>query len=129
MSEVEIQNKLSKFIILRLPYLFSDDLKFDTNFLKLIIEKLKKRDLVQIFKPNEISNMASADIVPRVIRDFLVNQEKGIFHYSDYGFFKWYDLVKKISENLNIEAKIIIDKKSPIEINNTSILSKNILQL
>ena len=92
-------------IILRTSWLYSS---FGKNFVKTIIELMKKRSLVKVVN-DQIGSPTYADdlanLIIKIVIDF--NYVKGIYHYSNDGKVSWYELTKSIKKLYKLNSKII----------------------
>ena len=104
-KNIILKNKI--YTILRLPYLFSNNLKFNSNVLKKIFNDISKGSITITKK--EVSSLASTDKVAKAINDIIINKSIGIYHYADQGFFNWLYLINYISKKMN--KRLIIRKK------------------
>tara|TARA_B100001057_G_scaffold501283_1_gene623174 strand:- start:17083 stop:17922 length:840 start_codon:yes stop_codon:yes gene_type:complete len=107
LGEKNIILKSQIYTILRLPYLFSNNLKFNSNVLKKIFNDINKGSITITKK--EVSSLASTDKVAKAINDIIINKSIGIYHYADQGFFNWLYLINYISKKMN--KRLIIRKK------------------
>ncbi len=120
-AEKVIVSKCNAYTILRLPYLFSSNLKFKTNVLKKIIHDIEN-GYVEINK-KETSSLADTNKAAKAIYDIILNKAKGIYHYADQGSFNWHDLTKYIANKLKIKVNIKNKIKISQQSFNSSLLS------
>ncbi len=126
LGEEEIQKKISKFIIIRTSWIFSEN---GSNFVKTITNKiLNTKDDVHVVD-DQIGGPTSCRLLAKKILLFVklieINKKEiwGIYHYSNLPFISWYEFAKeiknildKLNNNLFQHRKII-----PIKTNNSEI--------
>ena len=108
MGEHSIQDTLSKFIILRTSWIFSNN---DNNFVTKIINRIINDNKVFVVD-DQIGGPTSAIDVSNIIMKLLETYSKknylkwGIYNFSGNPFLSWYDLACFIGDHLYIYNKI-----------------------
>ncbi|MCR8667212.1 dTDP-4-dehydrorhamnose reductase [Aestuariibaculum sp. M13] len=125
-GEIEIQNILEKYFIIRTSWLYSEH---GNNFMKTMLCLAETRDAISVVA-DQIGTPTYAGDLAKVILDIVKNKtnEFGVYHYSNEGEISWFDFAKEIFKiaNLNIElipidsSKYITKAKRPTY----SVLSK-----
>ena len=92
-------------IIIRTSWLFSS---FGNNFLKTMIELMKKNSSVKVVN-DQIGSPTYAYDLANVILKIIINYKSvsGLFHYSNEGKISWLEFAKSIKELYNLDCKII----------------------
>ena len=92
-------------IIIRTSWLYSS---FGNNFLKTMIELMKKNNSVRVVN-DQIGSPTYAHDLAEVILEIIVNYktESGLFHYSNEGEISWFEFARSIKELYNLDCKII----------------------
>ena len=106
-GEINILNStLQNYIIIRTSWLYSDH---GNNFLKKIIEKIKRKELIKV-TDNEKSSPTNAydlaDTILKIIPKFN-HQNKGVYNYSNNGICSRYDFAFYIAKYFKSENLII----------------------
>ena len=92
-------------IIIRTSWLYSS---FGNNFLKTMIELMKKNNSVKIVN-DQIGSPTYAYDLAKVILKIIVNYktESGLFHYSNMGEISWFEFARSIRELYKLDCEII----------------------
>jgi dTDP-4-dehydrorhamnose reductase len=92
-------------IVIRTSWLYSS---FGNNFLKTMIELMKKNNSVKVVN-DQIGSPTYAYDLAMVILKIILNYktESGLFHYSNKGEISWYDFAISIREIYNLDCEII----------------------
>ena len=92
-------------IIIRTSWLYSS---FGSNFLKIMIELMKKNNSVKVVN-DQIGSPTYAYDLAKVILKIIVNYktESGLFHYSNEGEISWFEFARSIRELYNLDCEII----------------------
>ena len=92
-------------IVIRTSWLYSS---FGNNFVKTMIELMKKNNLVKVVN-NQIGSPTYAYDLAKVIIEIIINSENksGLFHYSNEGETSWFEFARSIKELYNLDCKII----------------------
>jgi len=92
-------------IVIRTSWLYSS---FGNNFLKTMIELMKKNNSVKVIN-DQIGSPTYAYDLAKVILKIIVNykNESGLFHYSNDGETSWFEFARSIKEFYNLDCKII----------------------
>ena len=92
-------------IIIRTSWLYSS---FGNNFLKTMIELMKKNNLVKVVN-DQIGSPTYAYDLAKVIIKIIVNykNESGLFNYSNEGEISWFEFAKSIGELYKLDCYII----------------------
>lgn len=126
LGEEEIQKKISKFIIIRTSWTFSE---YGSNFVKTITDKIinTKSDIHVV--NDQIGGPTSCRLLAKKILLFVklieINKQGiwGTYHYSNLPFISWYEFAKEIKNILDkLTNNLFQDKKIiPIKTNNSEI--------
>jgi len=92
-------------IIIRTSWLYSS---FGSNFLKIMIELMKKNNSVKVVN-DQIGSPTYAYDLAKVIIEIVMNSENksGLFHYSNEGEISWFEFARSIRELYNLDCEII----------------------
>ena len=92
-------------IIIRTSWLYSS---FGSNFLKIMIELMKKNNSVKVVN-DQIGSPTYAYDLAKVILKIIMNYktESGLFHYSNEGEISWFEFARSIRELYNLDCEII----------------------
>jgi len=92
-------------IIIRTSWLYSS---FGNNFLKTMIELMKKNNSVKVVNDQMGSPTYAYDLA-KVILKIIVNYktESGLFHYSNEGEISWFEFARSIRELYKLDCEII----------------------
>jgi len=92
-------------IIIRTSWLYSS---FGNNFLKTMIELMKKNNSVKVVN-DQIGSPTYAYDLAKVILKIIMNYktESGLFHYSNEGEISWFEFARSIRELYNLNCEII----------------------
>jgi len=92
-------------IIIRTSWLYSS---FGNNFLKTMIELMKKNNSVKVVNDQIGSPTYAYDLAKVIIEIIMNNKNKsGLFHYSNVGETSWFEFARSIKELYNLDCKII----------------------
>ena len=92
-------------IIIRTSWLYSS---FGKNFVKTMIELMKKNNSVKVVN-DQIGSPTYAYDLAKVIIEIIINSENksGLFHYSNEGETSWFEFARSIRELYNLDCEII----------------------
>ena len=91
-------------IIIRTSWLYSS---FGNNFLKTMIELMKKNNSVKVVNDQIGSPTYAYDLAKVIIEIIMNNKNKsGLFHYSNEGEVTWFEFARSIRELYNLDCKI-----------------------
>ena len=92
-------------IIIRTSWLYSS---FGNNFLKTMIELMKKNNSIKIVN-DQIGSPTYAYDLAKVILKIIMNYktESGLFHYSNEGEISWFEFARSIRELHKLDCEII----------------------
>ena len=92
-------------IIIRTSWLYSS---FGSNFLKIMIELMKKNNSVKVVN-DQIGSPTYAYDLAKVIIEIVMNSENksGLFHYSNEGEISWFEFARSIRELYKLDCEII----------------------
>ena len=92
-------------IIIRTSWLYSS---FGENFVKTMIELMKKNDSIRVIK-DQIGSPTYAYDLAKVILEIIINYKSvsGLFHYSNEGKISWYEFARSINDFYNFDCEII----------------------
>jgi dTDP-4-dehydrorhamnose reductase len=95
----------SNSIIIRTSWLYSS---FGNNFLKTIIDLMKKNTTVRVVK-DQVGSPTYAYDLAKVIIEIIMNYktESGLFHYSNEGEISWFEFAISIKKLYNLDCEII----------------------
>ena len=92
-------------IIIRTSWLYSS---FGNNFLKTMIELMKKNNSIRVVN-DQIGSPTYAYDLANVILKIIMNYkiESGLFHYSNEGEISWFEFARSIRELYKLDCEII----------------------
>jgi len=92
-------------VVIRTSWLYSS---FGNNFLKTMIELMKKNNSVNVVN-DQIGSPTYAHDLAKVILKIIMNYktESGLFHYSNEGEISWFEFAISIRELYNLDCEII----------------------
>lgn len=95
-GEIEVQNKLQKFFIIRTSWLYSS---YGNNFVKTMLRLSDSKDSLSVVD-DQIGTPTYANDLAKVILKIIEskNANFGVYHYSNEGVASWYDFAKMIFE-------------------------------
>ena len=104
-GEIQIQNHLTKYFILRTSWLYSEH---GNNFMKTMIKLSQEKSQLsvvadQIGTPTYATDLAS--VILKLIS--LKNTQYGIYNYSNEGVASWCDFAKAIFEETGSKIKLV----------------------
>ncbi|WP_372754030.1 dTDP-4-dehydrorhamnose reductase [Mariniflexile sp.] len=103
-GEIEIQQLLKKYFIIRTSWLYSEH---GTNFLKTMLRLSKEKEELRIIN-DQLGTPTYAGDLALVL--FLIvrteSQKHGVYHYSNEGVTSWFDFAKAIFEVENLQIKL-----------------------
>ena len=104
-GEVQIQNHLTKYFILRTAWLYSEH---GNNFMKTMMRLSKERDQLSVVV-DQVGTPTYAKDLASIILHLIVtkNNQYGIYHYSNEGVASWYDFAKAIFEEIGADLKLL----------------------
>ena len=103
-EQVCLKNDINS-IIIRTSWLYSS---FGSNFLKIMIELMKKNNSVKVVN-DQIGSPTYAYDLAKVILKIIMNYktESGLFHYSNEGEISWFEFARSIRELYKLDCEII----------------------
>ena len=104
-GEIACLKNDSNSIVIRTSWLYSS---FGKNFVKTMIDLMKKKDSVKVVN-DQIGSPTYAYDLAKVIIEIIINSENksGLFHYSNEGETSWFEFAKSIRELYNLDCEII----------------------
>jgi len=104
-GEIACLKNDSNSIVIRTSWLYSS---FGKNFVKTMIDLMKKKDSVKVVN-DQIGSPTYAYDLAKVIIEIIINSENksGLFHYSNEGKTSWFEFAKSIRELYNLNCEII----------------------
>jgi dTDP-4-dehydrorhamnose reductase len=92
-------------IVIRTSWLYSS---FGNNFVKTIIDLMKKNDSINVVN-DQIGSPTYANDLASLILNIIMNYktESGLFHYSNEGEISWYQFASSIKDLYNLNCEII----------------------
>jgi len=99
-----LKNDLNSMVI-RTSWLYSS---FGKNFVKTMIELMKKNNSVKVVN-DQIGSPTYAYDLAKVIIEIIMNSENksGLFHYSNEGEISWFEFARSIRELYKLDCEII----------------------
>ena len=92
-------------IVIRTSWLYSS---FGNNFVKNIIELMKKNNSIKVVNDQIGSPTYAYDLANAILKIIKSNNHKnGIFHYSNEGEISWYDFAISIRDLYNLDCEVI----------------------
>ena len=93
-GEVEIQQALKEYFIIRTSWLYSE---YGNNFMKTMLRLAETRDGISVVS-DQIGTPTYAGDLAEVILTIIDSKSEsyGIYHYSNEGVASWYDFAKAI---------------------------------
>mgnify|MGYP001199159024 FL=1 len=92
-------------IVIRTSWLYSS---FGKNFVKTMIELMKKNNSVKVVNDQIGSPTYAYDLAKVIIKIIMNDKNKsGLFHYSNEGEISWFEFAKSIKEFYNLDCIII----------------------
>ena len=103
-GEVEIQQVLKEYFIIRTSWLYSE---YGNNFMKTMLRLAQTRDEISVVNdqygaPTYAGDLA--EVIIHVISEKI--QSYGIYHYSNLGEVSWYDFSKAIFKERNAKIRV-----------------------
>ncbi|WP_166959979.1 dTDP-4-dehydrorhamnose reductase [Yeosuana marina] len=103
-GEVEVQQILKEYFIIRTSWLYSE---YGQNFMKTMLRLAETREEIsvvsdQIGTPTYAGDLA--EVVVHIIKTKVKNY--GIYHFSNSGEVSWFDFAKAIFEKINTKIKV-----------------------
>lgn len=103
-GEIEVQNLLKEYFIIRTSWLYSE---YGNNFLKTMLRLAETRDEISVVRDQIGSPTYAGDLAEFILKIILANNKSfGIYHYSNEGAISWYDFAKAIFEESKIDLKV-----------------------
>jgi len=104
-GEIACLKNDSNSIIIRTSWLYSS---FGNNFVKTMIELMKKNKSVRVVN-DQIGSPTYAYDLAKVILKIIVNNKNksGLFHYSNEGEISWFEFARSIRELYKLDCEII----------------------
>lgn len=101
-----IQAIAKKYYILRIPVLFGETIK-NTQFVEKMLQKIHEGQKVLKISGDIISSPTySRDVAREVWRIMYASYQFGLYHIANEGKASLYDLMKEITENLNLDVEV-----------------------
>ena len=121
-AEENIVNNLDlkRYLILRTPQHYSNNLNNKRNLLSGIYHKLKVNKKIEIYK-NEIFSISSCHQISRCILKLITEDYFGIFHACEVKEYTWVDIASIIARklDLDINKSVYLKYANTIRMNNT----------
>lgn len=126
-GEVQIQNHLTKYFILRTSWLYSEH---GNNFMKTMIRLSKEKDQLSVVSDQIGTPTYATDLASVILQIISTNNNQyGIYHYSNEGVASWYDFAKAIFEEIDSRIKLLpiktIEYPTPAQRPQFSVLDKS----
>src|SRR5690606_28385768 len=104
-EEIQLQNHLTKYFILRTSWLYSEH---GNNFMKTMIGLSKEKNQLSVVT-DQIGTPTYATDLASVIMKLISNNtnQYGIYHYSNEGVASWYDFAKAIFVEIGFIIKLV----------------------
>ncbi|MEO8933669.1 MAG: dTDP-4-dehydrorhamnose reductase, partial [Xanthomarina sp.] len=104
-GEIQIQNHLTKYYILRTSWLYSEH---GNNFMKTMIKLSKEKDQLSVVVDQIGTPTYATDLASVILKLITTNNTQfGIYHYSNEGVASWYDFAKAIFEEIGSKIKLL----------------------
>ncbi|MCH4552119.1 dTDP-4-dehydrorhamnose reductase [Aestuariibaculum lutulentum] len=114
-GEIEIQNILSEYFIIRTSWLYSEH---GNNFMKTMLRLAETRDEISVVADQKGTPTYAGDLA-KVILEIIGKASKdfGLYHYSNQGKISWYDFSKAIFEEskINMQVNPITSEQFPVK--------------
>jgi dTDP-4-dehydrorhamnose reductase len=101
-GEIEIENMMDKFFILRISWLFGMN---GDNFVKKIIRLSEEKDVINIVSDQFGSPTYTYDLA-KLISKIILSDKYGIYHASNEGFCDWFDIGVEIIKLIGKSVKV-----------------------
>ena len=121
-AEINIQETLNKekYLILRTPQHYSNNIDNPRNLLSGIYKQLKKNKHIKITR-NEIFSIASCQKISSLIVKLIERDFHGLYHASELKEYSWFEIARILSEKMGLNWKESISNffNDKLQINNT----------
>jgi dTDP-4-dehydrorhamnose reductase len=103
-GEVEIQQALKEYFIIRTSWLYSE---YGNNFMKTMLRLAETRDGISVVSDQIGTPTYAGDLAEIIIQIINIKTEKyGIYHYSNEGVASWYEFAKEIFKLTENKIKV-----------------------
>ena len=103
-GEVEIQQALKEYFIIRTSWLYSE---YGNNFMKTMLRLAETRDGISVVSDQIGTPTYAGDLAEIIIQIINTKTEKyGIYHYSNEGVASWYEFAKEIFKLTENKIKV-----------------------
>ncbi|MFD2551523.1 dTDP-4-dehydrorhamnose reductase [Bizionia sediminis] len=104
-GEIEIQQHLKRYFILRTSWLYSEH---GHNFMRTMLRLAKERDTLSIVSDQIGTPTYAKDLAEVILTLITTNQTAyGLYHYSNEGVASWYDFAQAIFQETQTTIKVI----------------------
>ena len=103
-GEVEIQQALKEYFIIRTSWLYSE---YGNNFMKTMLRLAETRDGISVVSDQIGTPTYAGDLAEIIIQIINTKTEKyGIYHYSNEGVASWFEFAKEIFKLTKNKTKV-----------------------
>ena len=103
-GEVEIQQALKEYFIIRTSWLYSE---YGNNFMKTMLRLAETRDGISVVSDQIGTPTYAGDLAEIIIQIINIKTEKyGIYHYSNEGVASWFEFAKEIFKLTKNKIKV-----------------------
>ena len=103
-GEVEIQQALKEYFIIRTSWLYSE---YGNNFMKTMLRLAETRDGISVVSDQIGTPTYTGDLAEIIIQIINTKTEKyGIYHYSNEGVASWFEFAKEIFKLTKNKTKV-----------------------
>lgn len=101
-GELEVQNILDKFFIIRISWVFGQN---GNNFVKTMLRLAKERGEISVVADQIGSPTYTYDLT-RLIVDMIQTEKYGIYHATNEGYCSWYEFAYEIFKQAGLEVQV-----------------------
>jgi dTDP-4-dehydrorhamnose reductase len=101
-GELEVQNILDKFFIIRISWVFGQN---GNNFVKTMLRLAKERDEISVVADQIGSPTYTYDLSGLIV-DMIQTDKYGIYHATNEGYCSWYEFACEIFKQAGVNVKV-----------------------
>jgi dTDP-4-dehydrorhamnose reductase len=101
-GEIEVQNLLEKYFIVRISWVFGS---YGNNFVKTMLRLGKERDEISVVADQIGSPTYTYDLA-KLIVDMIQTDKYGIYHATNEGYCSWHEFACEIFKQAGIDVKV-----------------------
>jgi dTDP-4-dehydrorhamnose reductase len=101
-GELEVQNLLDKYFIIRISWVFGVN---GNNFIKTMLRLAKERDEISVVADQIGSPTYTYDLT-KLIVEMLQTEKYGIYHATNEGYCSWYDFACEIFRQAGLDVQV-----------------------